>query len=139
MNKVNLVGRLTRDPDIKATGNTTTARFCVAAQRNFKDKDGNYGADFVNCVAFGKTAEIVEKYFHKGSLIGVTGRVNTGSYTNKDGNKVYTTDIAVESVEFIGNKSDNAAAAKPANDSPITTDDGGFMNIPDSVDELAFG
>ena len=139
MNKVELVGRLTRDPEIryKSNGNAT-ARFSIAVQRNFKSTDGSYGVDFPNCVAFGKVAEMLEKYFHKGSLIGVIGRIQTGSYTNKDGVKVYTTDIAVESIEFVGSKADNAQA-KQNDDSPIATDDGGFMNIPDSVDELAFG
>lgn len=137
MNKVELVGRLTRDPDVK-TGKTTTARFNIAVQRNFKDKDGNYTADFINCVAFGKPAEFIEKYFRKGNLIGITGRVNTGSYTNKDGQKVYTTDVAVEQAEFVGSKADNAQATKLESDSPITTDDS-FMTVPESVDELPYG
>ena len=139
MNKVELVGRLTRDPEIRSRSNgNATARFSIAVQRNFKGADGSYGVDFPNCVAFGKAAEMLEKYFHKGSLIGVIGRIQTGSYTNKDGVKVYTTDIAVESIEFVGSKANNAQA-KQHDDSPIATDDGGFMNIPDSVDELAFG
>lgn len=137
MNKVELVGRLTRDPDVK-TGKTTTARFNIAVQRNFKDKEGNYTADFINCVAFGKPAEFIEKYFRKGNLIGITGRINTGSYTNKDGQKVYTTDVAVEQAEFVGSKADNAQATKLESDSPITTDDS-FMTVPESVDELPYG
>jgi len=126
LNKVIANGNLVRDPEVKQAGNTKTARFSIACKRNFKDKDGNYGADFVNCVAFGKTAEFVEKYFHKGSPIIVEGRINTGSYTNKDGQKVYTTDVAVEKVEFNG----KAEAAK--NENPD-----GFLNLPDNAsDEL---
>lgn len=151
MNTVNLVGRMTRDPEIK-TGNSTVAKFCVAVQRKFKDASGNYGADFVNCVAFGKTAEILEKHFHKGSLIGVIGRINTGSYQNKDGQTIYTTDVAVESVEFVGSKADNAAAAAPetakavdkpkkqakAADKPPVAPENEFLNIPDSIDDVPF-
>ena len=131
MNKVEIVGRLTKDPAIN-DGNSKTARFSIAAQRSFKDKSGKYGADFINCVAFGKTAEIVEKHFHKGSLIGVIGRINTGSYTNKEGQKVYTTDVAVEIVEFIGSKSDSSSSSAAA-------DDGDFMSIPDDAEsEVTF-
>lgn len=128
MNTVSLVGRLTKDPSIN-DGNTKTARFTVAVQRSFKGSDGRYGADFPSCVAFGKTADIVANHFHKGSMIGITGRVNTGSYTNKDGQKVYTTDIAVEKVEFVGSKSDSKQDAS----------DDGFMNIPESLEsEVTF-
>lgn len=138
MNKVELVGRLVRDPDVKA-GSTTVARFTVAAQRTFKDKDGNYGADFINCVAFGKTAEILEKYFSKGSQIGVIGRINTGSFTNKDGNTVYTTDVAVESVEFVGSKADNSASTQQAKkESKPASGGDDFISIPDCVDDLPF-
>lgn len=115
MNKVEIVGTLTRDPQ---TSNSAV-RFTVAAQRSFKNKEGKYEADFINCVAFGKTGELVEKYFVKGSKIGVIGRINTGSYTNKDGNKVYTTDVAVESIEFVGNKSDNASSQKTDGFEPL--------------------
>ena len=131
MNLVVCVGRLVRDPQISANGNTKVARFNIAVQQNFKGSDGKYGADFPSCVAFGKTAEFVEKYFTKGSQIGVTGRISTGSYTNKDGVKVYTTDIAVEKVEFVGSKTEKS-------DVPVAKDDG-FMNIPDKVDEVPFG
>jgi len=133
MNRVILTGRLTKDPEIRATGNTTIAKFTVAVQRNFKDKDGKYGADFVLCTAFGKTAEILEKCFHKGSLIGVAGRINTGSYTDKDGKKVFTTDVAVENVEFIGSKADNESA-KP--EAPAQNASDGFMNIPEGANDL---
>ena len=147
MNTVILVGRLTRDPEIK-TGNSTVAKFNVAVNRNFKDASGNYGADFVNCVAFGKTAEFLQNHFHKGNMIGLTGRINTGSYQNKDGQTIYTTDVAVEKVEFVGSKSDNAA---PANDVPVpekvadkpkkakaAAPEDDFINIPDSIDDIPF-
>ena len=116
MNKVIIIGRLTRDPEIKYTTGenaTATARFSLAVNRRFKNKEGNYDADFINCVAFGKTAEFIEKYFTKGMAIGITGRIQTGSYTNKEGQKVYTTDVVVEETEFVESKnkgtSDNVA------------------------------
>lgn len=135
MNKCTLVGRLTKDPEIRYSQGenaTATARFSVAVSRRFKNAEGNYDADFINCVAFGKTAEFLEKYFKKGMAIGLTGHIQTGSYTNKDGQKVYTTDVIVEETEFVESKnsrsSDNNQSA-PANKN---TD---FMNIPDSIDE----
>lgn len=139
MNKSIITGRLTKDPEIKE-GNTKVAKFTIASQRNFKDSSGNYGADFILCTAFGKAAEFVEKYFHKGSQICVEGRINTGSYTNKDGQKVYTTDVAVEKVEFMGSKADNdQASATPKSKvdavQPQTGVDG-FMNIPETVDDF---
>ena len=107
MNKVIIIGRFTRDPEIKySTGEnaTATARFSLAVNRRFKNKEGNYDADFINCVAFGKTAEFIEKYFTKGMAIGITGHIQTGSYTNKEGQKVYTTDVVVEETEFVESK-----------------------------------
>ena len=107
MNKVVIIGRFTRDPEIKYTTGenaTATARFSLAVNRRFKNKEGNYDADFINCVAFGKTAEFIEKYFTKGMAIGITGRIQTGSYTNKEGQKVYTTDVVVEETEFVESK-----------------------------------
>lgn len=104
MNKVILVGRLTKDVEIRTSGENVFARFSVAANRPFKNKDGEYDADFPNCVAFGKTAEFIEKYFHKGEMIGLTGRIQTGSYTNKDGVTVYTTEVAVDTAEFVSSK-----------------------------------
>ena len=137
MNKVLVTGRMVKDATINDSGSTKIAKFTVATQRSFKDKDGKYGADFPMCTAFGKTAELIEKYFHKGSQIGVIGRLNTGSYTNKDGQKVYTTDIAVENVEFIGSKAENEAASQNTDTSekPKTGADD-FMNIPESIDDM---
>ena len=135
MNKVTLVGRLTRDPEIKDTdGASSVARFNVAVDRRYKREDGD-NADFINCVAFGKTAEFIEKYFSKGKRIGLTGRIQTGSYTNNDGNKVYTTDVVVETAEFTESKSSNTNT-----DSPNTpADDDGFINSGDLIhEELPF-
>lgn len=136
MNLVVLKGRLTRDPEIRySTGEnaTATARFSLAINRKFKNKEGNYDADFISCVSFGKTAEFIEKYLHKGDETVITGRIQTGSYTNKDGVKVYTTDVVVEEVEFCGSKSNGSSKS----DATPTNND--FMNIPDGVeDELPF-
>ena len=136
MNKVILVGRFTRDPEIRySTGEsaTATARFSLAVNRRFKNAEGNYDADFINCVAFGKTAEFIEKYFNKGMAIGITGRIQTGSYTNKDGQKVYTTDVVVEETEFVESKGGNTDNVTPSRPAPSNGD--GFMNIPDGIDE----
>ena len=124
MNKVIANGNMVRDPEIRMAGETKTARFSIACKRSFKDKDGKYGADFLNCVAFGKTADFLEKFFHKGSPIMVEGRINTGSFTNKDGVKVYTTDVAVEKVEFNGK-----AETKPSDDPSD------FLNLPDNASD----
>ena len=132
MNKVELVGRLTKDPEIHYTQGenaTCAARFSVAVNRRFKNKEGNYDADFPNVVAFGKSGEFVEKYFHKGDMIQIAGRLQTGSYVNKDGAKVYTTDVIAEEVEFCGSKSENSG-----NTFNYSKNDG-FMNIPDDSDE----
>lgn len=131
MNKVELVGRLTRDVEIRTTeSGTVTARFSIAVSRRFKNAEGVYEADFINCVTFGKTAEFIGKYFSKGSMIGVTGRIQTGNYTNKDGQKVYTTDVVIEECEFVTGKSDNNNTTK--SEDPITPD---FVDVPADTDE----
>ena len=139
MNKVQLVGRLTRDPEIRYSQGenaTATARFSVAVNRRFKNSDGNYDADFINCVAFGKSAEFVEKYFKKGMAIGLTGRIQTGSYTNKDGQKVYTTDVVVEETEFVESKgASNTDNSNSSRTTPSVSNNSDFVNIPDGVDE----
>jgi len=134
MNKVIFMGRLTRDPEVRTSGDTAVARFSLAVDRRFK-KDGEQTADFINCVAFGKTGEFIEKYGHKGTKFVVEGRIQTGSYTNKDGQKVYTTDVVVEQVEFAESKAsaDGNTANNPAYSNAPT--DTSFMNIPDSIDE----
>ena len=137
MNKVIIIGRFTRDPEIKySTGEnaTATARFSLAVNRRFKNKEGNYDADFINCVAFGKTAEFIEKYFTKGMAIGITGRIQTGSYTNKEGQKVYTTDVVVEETEFVESKNKDTSDNVPNNNANSNSD---FEEVI-SEDEMPF-
>ena len=137
MNKVIIIGRFTRDPEIKYTTGenaTATARFSLAVNRRFKNKEGNYDADFINCVAFGKTAEFIEKYFSKGMAIGITGRIQTGSYTNKEGQKVYTTDVVVEETEFVESKNKGASDNVPNNNANSNSD---FEEVI-SEDEMPF-
>jgi len=133
MNSVQLVGRFTRDPEIRYTdGGASIARFSVAVDRRFA-KEGEQSADFINIVAFGKTAEFIEKYFKKGNRIGIVGRIQTGSYKNKDGATVYTTDVIAENVEFVESKQNNQSAQGTA------TPPADFMNIPDDIaEELPF-
>lgn len=131
MNKVILIGRLTRDPEFSYFGsdNKACASFTLAVDRRIK-KEGEQNADFVSCVAFGKTAEFLEKYVRKGTKLVVEGRIQTGSYTNKDGNKVYTTDVLVDTTEFAESKNSNSNAKPEPAPEPE-----GFMNIPDSIEE----
>lgn len=140
MNRWTGIGRLVRDPDIKQTTGdkpTTVAKFTLAVDRRFK-KDGEPEADFINCVAFGKTAEFIQKYFTKGMKVAVEGRIQTGSYTNKEGNKVYTTDIAVENVEFCESKKDGGqSTSQPASNNEIP-DSNDFINIGELPEELPF-
>lgn len=112
MNNVILVGRLTKNVEVRTNNDSTVARFSVAVNRDLKNKEGKYDADFLNCVAFGKTAEFLEKYFSKGMRIGLVGRIQTGSYTNKDGQKVYSVDIVCEKVEFVENKGESKPEVK---------------------------
>ena len=130
MNVVSLMGRITKDPDVRQSGETSVTRFTVAVDRRFK-REGEDSADFISCVAFGKTADFVGKYFTKGSRIALTGRIQTGSYTNKDGNKVYTTDVIAESVEFCESKKGNST---PKETKAEATQDDGFENVPDDID-----
>ena len=136
MNKVILIGRLTRDPEVRYTQGDNPmaiARYTLAVDRKYK-KEGEATADFISCVAMGKNGEFAEKYLKQGTKIAITGRIQTGSYTNKDGNKVYTTDVMVEEHEFCESKGNNTAQEKPA-----TGSGDGFMSIPDNIgDELPF-
>ena len=152
MNKVILMGRLTRDPDVRYSAGenaTAVARYTLAVDRRFK-RDGDATADFIGCVAFGRQAEFAEKYLRQGTKIAITGRIQTGSYTNREGQKVYTTDVVVEEQEFAESKSASehngggyaasynsahapAPAAAPRGMGSISAD--GFMNIPDGIDE----
>ena len=141
MNKVILMGRLTRDPEVRYSqgeASTAIARFSLAVDRRFKREGEDQTADFINCVAFGRTAEFMERYARKGTKFVVEGRIQTGSYTNKDGQKVYTTDVVVENIEFAESKSsdNNNGGYVPADrPSPSGAAGDGFMNIPDGIDE----
>ena len=135
MNKVILIGRLTKDPETRYSqgqSSTCISRYSLAVDRQFK-RDGEQTADFLNCVAFGKQGEFAEKYLKKGTKIAVTGRLQTGSYTDRDGKKVYTTDVVVESHEFVESKKESDQETQSSPYGSIGTD--GFMNIPDGIDE----
>ena len=131
MNKVILIGRLTRDPEIRtAQDGLTIARYSLAIDRQTKEKQ----ADFFRCVTFGKNAEFVERYLKKGTKVAVTGRLQSGSYTDRDGRKVYTVEVVTENHEFVESK-----AAAERNEQQIETSADGFMNIPDgNHEELPF-
>lgn len=138
MNKVILMGRLTRDPEVRYSQNeqaTAVARYTLAVDRRFKKEGEEQTADFINCVAFGRAGEFAERYFHKGIKIAVTGRIQTGSYTNKDGQKVYTTDIVVEDQEFAESKNASGGGENSGGGYAGNTAGDGFMNIPDGIDE----
>ena len=141
MNKVILMGRLTRDPEIRYSQgeqSTAVARYTIAVDRRFRRDGDQQTADFINCVAFGRQGEFAEKYFRKGIKIAITGRIQTGSYTNKDGQRVYTTDVVVEEQEFAESKSaseSNARFAPAERPAPSSAAGDGFMNIPDGIDE----
>lgn len=132
MNKVILMGRLARDPEVRYTEGEkpcAVARYTLAVDDTQKDKDGNKKANFINCVALGKMGEFAEKYLHKGMKILVEGSIKTGSYTNKDGNKVYTTDVMIEKHFFVESKTASDEAVNNAKN------DESFMNIPGGIDD----
>ena len=141
MNKVILMGRLTRDPEVRYSqgeNSMAIARYTIAVDRRVRRDGDQQTADFINCVAFGRSGEFAEKYFHKGIKIAVTGRIQTGSYTNKDGQRVYTTDVIVEEQEFAESKSasaNNAGAAAANGNAAGSAIGDGFMNLPDGIDE----
>ena len=157
MNKVILMGRLTRDPEVRYSQGeqaTAIARYTLAVDRRFK-RDGDQTADFIGCVAFGKLGEFAEKYLRKGTKVVVTGRIQTGSYTNKDGQKVYTTDVVVEEQDFAESKAaassytggyqqqggyqsapePQAAPAPTSRPAPSEAVSDGFMTIPEGIEE----
>lgn len=148
MNKVVLMGRLTRDPDVRYSQGANAlaiARYTLAVDRRFK-RDGEPTADFIPCVAFGKSGEFAEKYFRQGMRIAVTGRIQTGSYENKDGQRVYTTEVIIEEQEFAESKSANdeyrqsqgqsySRPQQAPQNAPSGDPGDGFMNIPDGIDE----
>ena len=134
MNKVILMGRLTRDPDIRystpSNGESLcTARFSLAVDRKIKRTEGQ-NADFINCVAFGKTGEFIEKYLHQGTKIAAVGRIQTGSYINQEGRKIYTTDVVIEECEFAESKK-----AEGQSDAPTEPAEAGWANVPDGIEE----
>ncbi|HIZ07654.1 MAG TPA: single-stranded DNA-binding protein [Candidatus Eubacterium avistercoris] len=142
MNKVILMGRLTRDPEIRYSQGeqaTAVARYTLAVDRRFRRDSDSQTADFIGCVAFGRQAEFAEKYFRKGTKIAVTGRIQTGSYTNREGQKVYTTDVVIEEQEFAESKAASAESGfhpmEADRPSPSNAVGDGFMNIPDGIDE----
>ena len=145
MNRVILMGRLTRDPNISYSqggDNMAIARFTLAVDRRGRRQDGGNEptADFIGCVCFGRQAEFAEKYLRQGTKVAVTGRIQTGSYTNKDGQKVYTTDVVLDDIEFAeskntqGGSDSNYSYQAPSRPAPSAAGDG-FMNIPDGIDE----
>lgn len=149
MNKVILMGRLTRDPDIRysqsANGQLAIARYTLAVDRRFK-RDGEQTADFISCVAFGRTAEFAERYLRQGTKVVAEGRIQTGSYTNKEGQRVYTTEVVVENTEFAESKNASSGGAAqagggyeggyqaPSSPGSVTNGDD-FMNVSDGIEE----
>jgi single-strand DNA-binding protein len=152
MNKVILMGRLTRDPEVRAAGSTTVAKFSLAVDRRFK-REGEPEADFFNCTAFGKQADFAERYLRRGTKMVVVGRIQNDNYTNREGQKVYSVQIIVDELEFAESKNAQSGSdfsqpgagfgggsdfgAQRPQPSQAVADD--FMSIPDSVDELPFG
>lgn len=128
MNNVVLVGNLTKDPELTTSGENIRCRFTVACQRTFKNSEGNYDADFISCIAFGKTGEFISKYFSKGKKIALTGEIRTGSYKRDNGETVYTTSVNVNNAEFVVPKTSDS-------DSKSSAVDHGFVNVPDGVVE----
>ena len=140
MNKVILMGRLTRDPEVRYSQGeqaTAIARYTIAVDRRGRRDGDQQTADFIGCVAFGRLGEFAEKYLRKGTKVAIVGRIQTGSYTKADGSKVYTTDVVVEECEFAESKgsSDNSGFAPVDRPAPSSAAGDGFMNIPDGIDE----
>lgn len=135
LNQTILMGRLTRDPETRYIqgSNSSVTRFTVAVDRDYKaSNEDKPKTDFISCIAWNKTGEFIEKYFKKGSMIAVIGSIETGSYKDKDGKTVYTTEVRVTKVSFTGEKK---AASGSSNNNEYDTDENGFMNIPDDIDE----
>ena len=137
MNKVILMGRLTRDPDVRYSQGETSmavARYTLAVDRRGR-RDGEQSADFISCVAFGKAGEWAEKWLRKGIKIAITGRIQTGSYTNREGQKVYTTDVVIEEQEFAESRAASEGNSQNQQRQQEQSAGDGFMNIPDGIDE----
>ena len=144
MNKVQLVGRLTRDPELRTTGNgVSVCSFTVAVNRRFRNAQGEYEADFINCVAWRQSAELLAKYFSKGRMVGVVGSIQTRNY-EKDGQRVYVTEVSVEEIHFVESRnasadspSNVAQGSAPSNDNSFDIDSS-FMAMPSADDDLPF-
>ena len=139
LNKVILMGCLTRDPEVRYSQGekaTCVAKYTLAVNRRFH-REGEQDADFINCVAFGKQGEFAEKYLKQGTKIVISGRIQTGSYTNRDGVKVYTTDVVIEEQEFAESKKAAETSSTPQNTQGVKSnpEDDGFMTIPEGVEE----
>lgn len=140
MNKAILIGRLTRNPEVRYTHGEQPmciARYTIAVDRKYRRNNEEQSADFISCIAFSKNGEFAEKYFRKGIKVSVIGRIQTGSYTDKDGRKVYTTDVIIEEQEFAESKKTDQEASGSAcrGYGDVQPDADGFMNIPDGIDE----
>lgn len=132
MNKTILMGRLTKEPDVRTSqSGSRVARYTLAVERRFNRETQT--ADFIPCIAFSKSAEFAEKYLHQGTKICIEGRIQTGSYTNRDGNKVYTTDVIVENQEFAESKNASSSEQTATPATPPATDE--FMDLPDGLDQ----
>lgn len=149
MNKAILVGRLTRDPELRTTANgASVCSFTIAVNRRFKNASGGYDADFINCVAWRQQAEFLSKYFSKGRMVGIVGSIQTRNYDNKEGQRVYVTEVSVDEVDFVDSKSsqdqapsfDNGASAnnQSSGDANAFDMNDGFMPIPTADDNLPF-
>lgn len=135
INKVILIGRLTRDVELRNAGATLVARYTLAVDRKYK-REGEQTADFIPCIAFGKSAEFAQKYLTKGKKIAIVGRIQTGSYTKQDGTKTYTTDVVVEEQEFVESRTaENTQQTNTQRADGLTVDQNGFMDIPDGFED----
>ena len=135
MNKTVLIGRLTRDVEIINAGTTLVARYTLAVDRKYK-REGEQTADFIPCIVFGRNAEFAQKYLTKGKKIAIVGRIQTGSYTNREGQKVYTTDVVVEEQEFVESRTaENTQQTNTQRADGLTVDQNGFMDIPDGFED----
>lgn len=135
MNKTVLIGRLTRDVEVRNAGATLVARYTLAVDRKYK-REGEQTADFIPCIVFGRNAEFAQKYLTKGKKIAIVGRIQTGSYTKQDGTKVYTTDVVVEEQEFVESKAaESTQQTNTQRADGLTMDSNSFMDIPDGFED----
>lgn len=135
MNKVSLIGRITKDIELKNTiSGTAVATFTLAVDRDYKNKDGSRDTDFINCVAYKRRAEIISKYVHKGDKLGVSGSINTRTYERKDGSKAYITEVIVDGFDFLESKKDKPTETEPTSFSNASADDFEEIAVPDDED-----